>query len=244
MTRLSVNLNKVALVRNSRDGRDPDTVLAAQVAIDAGAHGLTLHPRADARHATLDDVVAFGRLDAVRSGQVELNVECDPRDAPLRAALAAGAHQVTVVPVMPGERTSSRGWRAYDDAEALAKVVRLCANGPRVSLFVDADQDAVRRAAAAGVQAVEFYTGPYAAAYGAPDMERILDELAEAAALARTLGLRVHAGHDLTTRNLGALVRRVRPDEVSIGHALIGDALFHGLGPAVRLFLDAIEEAL
>jgi pyridoxine 5-phosphate synthase len=243
MTRLSVNLNKVCLLRNSRVGSDPDPVAAAHMVIAAGCHGLTLHPRADARHATLDDVLAFGALEPVASGRIELNVEGDLRPELMRTAVAAGAHQFTVVPVIPGERTSSRGWRAYDDSKDLEAAVRFFAGRLRVSVFVDPTEASVRLAAAGGADAVEFYTGLYAAASHPAEAERHLADLVRATQVARELGLRVHAGHDLTVANLGPVIAGVAPEEVSIGHAIVGDALEIGLAGATRRFLDAIASA-
>lgn len=243
-TLLSVNLNKVCLLRNSRGAGQPDPLDAARVVIEAGAGGLTLHPRADARHATLDDVIAFSRLPEVADGRIELNVEGDLRDEVIRTAQEVRASQFTAVPVIPGEVTSSRGWRAYDDHGALKACVDQLQPHTRVSVFCDLDQRSVDYAARAGAAAVEFYTGDYARAFGTLDMERLLDQLADCAGHARSLGLRVNAGHDLDTRTLPALIRRIAPDEVSIGHAITSDALRHGLGPTVRRYLEAIVEGL
>lgn len=242
-TLLSVNLNKVCLLRNSRGGGVPDPVEAARICIEAGAGGLTLHPRSDARHATLDDVIAFAALAEVRDGRIELNIEGDLRPELIRTAQQVGASQFTAVPVMPGEVTSSRGWRAYDDHDGLAAAVRALGGSPRVSVFCDATEASVRLAHAAGAHAVEFYTGHYAHAFGGPDQARHLDDLIAAAAVARGLGMRVNGGHDLTTANLPAFIAAVRPDEVSIGHQIIADALIHGLAATVRAYLDAIHSA-
>jgi pyridoxine 5-phosphate synthase len=239
-TNLSVNLNKVALLRNSRGGPRPDPLHIARLSIEAGAEGVTLHPRADARHATLEDVLAFAELEAIRDGRVELNVEGDLRPELMRTALAAKAHQFTIVPVMPGEITSTRGWRADDDQATLHRAVAFFAGGPRLALFVDAEPESVRLAAAAGVHAVELYTGPYATSFGSDDASHQLDALVAAAELARSLGLRVNGGHDLDTVNLPDFIARVRPDEVSIGHALISDALEQGWQATVRAYRAAI----
>lgn len=240
MTRLSVNLNKVCLLRNSRGGNSPDPLDAARACIAAGAQGLTLHPRADARHATLEDVIAFAALPEVASGAVELNVEGDLRPELMRCAYEVGAHQFTVVPVMPGEVTSSRGWRAYDDHDGLAAAVRFFNGKLRVSVFCDATETSVAYAARAGADAVEFYTGAFAHAFGTPSGDALLEELGRAADYARSLGLRVHAGHDLDTVNLPACLARLKPDEVSIGHAIIADTLVHGLGPTVTRYLEVM----
>jgi pyridoxine 5-phosphate synthase len=199
-----------------------------------------LHPREDARHATLEDVLAFAKLEAIRDGRVELNVEGDLRPELMRTALAAKAHQFTIVPVMPGEVTSTRGWRAYDDQAALRDAVSFFAGGPRLALFIDAEEESVRLAAAAGMHAVELYTGPYATNFGSDAASRHLDALVEAAGFARSLGLRVNGGHDLDTVNLPAFIGRVRPDEVSIGHALTADALEQGWQTSVRAYRAAI----
>jgi len=240
-TTLSVNLNKVALLRNSRDIGVPDLLEAARVVIDNGADGLTLHPRADARHATLDDVLAIAGIPEVKSGAIEFNIEGDLRPELLRLAKAVKATQFTVVPVTPGELTSRRGWRAYDDQTALVKTVEIFRGVSRVSVFCDADEASVRLAADAGVDAVEFYTGDYALAFGTTRGDEFLSQLEQAANLARNLGLRVHAGHDLTQENLPPLLKCIRPDELSIGHAIISESLFKGLAQVVREYVACVK---
>jgi len=240
-TSLSVNLNKVALLRNSRDIGVPNLIEAARIVIDNGADGLTLHPRADARHATLDDVLAVAAIPEVKSGAIEFNIEGDLRPELLRLAKAVKATQFTVVPVTPGELTSRRGWRAYDDQSALVKAVESFRGVSRVSVFSDAAEASVRLAAEAGVDAVEFYTGDYALAFGTARGDEFLSELEQAANLARSLGLRVHAGHDLTQENLPPLLKRLRPDELSIGHAIISESLFKGLAQVVREYVACVE---
>lgn len=240
-TSLSCNLNKVALMRNSRDGNTPDLATAADIVVKAGAQGLTLHPRADARHATLADIEAFAQRAEVRSGAIEFNVEGDLRPDLIDAVARIGAQQFTVVPVEPGEKTSHRGWAPRDDQEMLTKTVKLLQPKTRISVFVEADPAAVELAAASGAHAIEFYTGPYAFAFGTPEGDRQLDLLATASETARRLGLRINAGHDLTVENIPALIRATRADEFSIGHALIADAIWYGLDQATRRFLAAIE---
>ena len=240
-TSLSVNLNKVALLRNSRDIGAPNLIDAARVVIDNGADGLTLHPRADARHATLDDVLAIADIPEVKSGAIEFNIEGDLRPELLRLAKAVKATQFTVVPVTPGELTSRRGWRAYDDQAALVKTVEAFRGTSRVSVFCDAAEASVRLAADAGVDAVEFYTGDYALTFGTPDGDEFLAKLEQAANLARSLRLRVHAGHDLTQENLPLLLARLRPDELSIGHAIISESLFKGLAQVVREYVACVK---
>lgn len=239
-TTLSVNLNKVAWLRNARDIGEPDLVEAGRVAIVNGARGLTVHPRADARHITLDDVLAIADIPEIKSGSVEYNIEGDLRPELLRLAKSVRPTQFTVVPVTPGELTSRRGWRAYDDQNALEAAVSLFKGVTRVSVFSDATEASVGFAADAGVAAVEFYTGDYALAFGTPEGEKLLDKLERAADLARERGLRVHAGHDLNLVNLPPLLKRIRPDELSIGHAIIAEALFKGLGQTVREYAACI----
>ncbi|MFY9825536.1 MAG: pyridoxine 5'-phosphate synthase [Thermoanaerobaculia bacterium] len=243
MTKLSVNLNKVALVRNSRGGETPSLVEAARIAVEAGCSGLTLHPRADARHATLEDILALARYEPVASGRIELNVEGDAREELLTVVAKTGATQFTLVPVTPGERTSHRGWRREDGVDAARRVVDRLAPHTRVSLFIDADPGAVEWAVAAGVAAVEIYTGPWAEAYGTEAAEPLLAAIQATAETARRHGLRVHAGHDLNLQNLETLVRRIHPDEVSIGHALISEALLEGLQGITAAYERVLRQA-
>jgi len=241
-TTLSVNLNKVALLRNSRDIGEPNLIDAARVAIENGAHGITVHPRADARHSTLDDVLAIAGMPEIKSGAIEFNVEGDLRPELIRLVKAVKATQFTAVPVTPGELTSRRGWRAYDDPDALAATVKNFAGVCRVSVFCDAAEASVNLAAAAGVDAVEFYTGDYAMAFGTARGDELLDQLEQVTNLARSRGLRVHAGHDLNLENLPPLLKRLRPDELSIGHAIISESIFKGLGPVVRAYAACVKD--
>ncbi len=239
MTALSVNLNKVCLVRNARGGGAPDLVEAARLAIGAGCRGLTLHPRADGRHATLDDVRRLAAMAEVASGRIELNVEGDPRPELMAVIREVGATQFTVVPVSPGELTTNRGWRGGDDVTALRRAVAAFKGRARISLFVDAEGDGIELAAAAGADCVELHTFDYAAAFHTPRRDEVLARFERAAARARALGLRVHAGHDLDLENLPLLVERLRPDEVSIGHALISSAILTGLPVIVGRYAAA-----
>ncbi len=254
-TRLSVNLNKVALVRNARGGGRPDVSALGRVCLDAGAHGLTLHPRPDGRHARAGDVRALARL--CRDAGREMNVEGNPFECaatgtggyafPGFLALVAEVrpHQVTLVPDAPGQTTSDHGWVFDRDAERLAPVVaRLRAQGARVSLFVDARPDDVTAAAAVGADRVELYTGPYAEAFAAGHADAALPAYRAAADAARAAGLGLNAGHDLDLGNLAPLLRALPGvDEVSIGQALVADALERGLADAVAAYLAEIERA-
>ena len=243
MTRLSVNLNKIAVLRNSRGGADHDMLHAARACLDAGAHGLTLHPRPDARHARADDVMALAALAHGRG--VELNLEGNPFAAPrpgypgfLALCREARPAQATLVPDDDGQITSDHGFDFARDGARLAPLVAdLKAMGCRVSLFADPGS-AVEAAAATGADRIEIYTGPFAAAHAAGNPGPALDECAGTARRARAAGLGVNAGHDLSQANLADFLAAVPGvDEVSIGHALIGDALHEGLATTVTRYL-------
>lgn len=247
MIKLSVNVNKVATVRNSRGGSLPSVVEAVRVCVEAGAPGITVHPRADARHITAGDVRAVAELLASRhasgASPVELNIEGDPRQDLLQMVHDVKPGQCTLVPVKAGEITSEAGWPSGTPRETLGVVVReLRAAGVRVSLFVDPVDDAIRWAADLGADRVELYTEPFARAFaqGASHGQRSFALYVRAAELAASLGLGINAGHDLDLANL--LLFRALPhlDEVSIGHALISHALFVGLHQSVRDYLDVL----
>ncbi|MEM6326757.1 MAG: pyridoxine 5'-phosphate synthase [Bacteroidota bacterium] len=255
MTHLSVNLNKVALLRNARGGRHPgpgarpNVETAAEAVLDAGAIGVTLHPRPDRRHALPEDAHALAALLAHRGGG-ELNLEGNPfsasgEDYPGFQALLldVGPAQATLVPDAPGQLTSDHGWDLAREAARLGPVVRrLKERGCRVSLFVDPEPDAVRRAADLGADRVELYTGPYAWAHAAGDASHEIDRHRAAADAAREAGLDLNAGHDLDLANLPSyLLALPTVDEVSIGQALIADALHMGLTKAVGAYLSAIR---
>lgn len=243
MTQLSVNVNKIAVLRNARGGGDPDVLMAARTCLDAGAHGITVHPRPDARHIRADDVLALAAL--TRDRGVEFNIEGNPF-APPRAgypgfhALCAQARpaQATLVPDGDGQLTSDHGFDFARDGERLRPIVAaLHALGCRVSLFADAGCD-IAAAAATGADRIELYTGPFADAFAAGRADAVLAACRDTAQQAAAAGLGVNAGHDLNQANLRAFLQAV-PDvqEVSIGHALIGDALYAGLDATVRAYL-------
>ena len=246
MTRLSVNVNKVAVLRNSRGGALPSVVAAARACIAAGAHGITVHPRPDLRHITPADVDAL----AAEAASVELNLEGNPfapanaRGYPGLVALVERTRptQATLVPDGDAQLTSDHGFDLARDATRLAPLVAaLRARGARVSRFVEEDADALERAAEIGADRVEIYTGPYAHAFALGDASASLDRCARTAERAQRAGLGVNAGHDLDQRNLGAFLHHVPGVlEVSIGHALIGDALHDGLDATVRRYLDIV----
>ncbi len=236
---LSVNLNKVALLRNSRGADNPSPVRAAITCIDAGAPGLTLHWRADERHTRASDVRDFAAL--ARERGVEFNLEGDLRPDIVDIALELEVTQLTLVPVTPGEITSDHGWDLPRDGERLAPVIeRAKAAGVRTSIFVDAVADNMPHAAATGTDRVEIYTEPYAAAFATAGRDAALDAVVATAERAAACGLGVNAGHDLDLRNLPPLARAVPGmAEVSIGHALLADAIYWGLERTVRAYLDA-----
>jgi pyridoxine 5-phosphate synthase len=246
MIRLSVNVNKIATLRNSRGGRVPSVIEAVDACLAAGAPGITVHPRADQRHITPADVRDIARALGGRRPPVELNIEGDPRSDFIALVCEVQPDQCTLVPVVPGEVTSHAGWRAETANEAFfAAVSTLRSAGIRVSLFVDAVPDAVRWAATTTADRVELYTEPYARAFEAgPEQERQSFEMfAAAAQLAHSLGLGVNAGHDLDLRNLVTFRALPHLDEVSIGHAIVSRAVFVGLSTVVREYLEVLRES-
>jgi pyridoxine 5-phosphate synthase len=245
MTRLSVNLNKVALLRNSRTLGIPSVTRAARIALAAGAHGVTVHPRPDGRHILPHDVHELAGLLA-REPHAEFNIEGNPFHALLELVRAVRPHQCTLVPDERDALTSDHGWDLRRDAHQLAPVVsELKALGIRVSLFLDPVAEQMAAARALGADRVELYTEPYARAFAAEDVAPALENYKRAALAAAATGLGVNAGHDLNQANLALFLARVPGVlEVSIGHALIADALETGLADAVRGYLGEIERGM
>jgi pyridoxine 5-phosphate synthase len=240
--RLSVNVNKVATLRNSRGGSVPSVVDAIRICLDAGATGITVHPRADERHIRSSDVREIAALLAPRRAAIEFNIEGDPRPELLDLVREVRPHQCTLVPVMPGEITSQAGWPADTPASVLGATVKdLQERGIRVSLFIDAEPAPVRWAASVGAARVELYTEPFATAFtqGGEAAQRSFQRYVAAAGLAHSLGLGINAGHDLDLDNLVLFRTLPHLAEVSIGHALISHALYVGLDRAVREYLAA-----
>lgn len=243
MVKLSVNVNKVATVRNSRGGRVPSVLDAVRVCIDAGSPGITVHPRADARHITFADVREIADELAPLRGQVEYNIEGDPRPELIDLVQAVRPDQCTLVPVMPGEITSQAGWAADTPRDVLKETIsRLSGAGVRISLFVDPEPAAIQWAQSVGAHRVELYTEPFARAFerGPKAAAESYQQYLAAAECAHRLGLGVNAGHDLDLRNLTVFRSLPHLDEVSIGHALISRALFVGLRQAIRDYLRAL----
>jgi pyridoxine 5-phosphate synthase len=239
---LSVNLNKVALVRNTRHLGIPSLTRAATLCLQAGAAGITVHPRPDARHIRAHDVVDLAEL-MLEWPDREFNIEGNPLHNLLECARDIRArglpvHQLTFVPDGQGQFTSDHGWNfPADDPVLRPLIAQAQALGARVSLFMDADASAMAGAKAVGADRVELYTEPYAAAWGTPDQENQLQRFAAAAQAALDAGLGVNAGHDLNRDNLAAFAQRVPGlREVSIGHALIADALETGYADTVRAY--------
>jgi pyridoxine 5-phosphate synthase len=243
MTALSVNLNKVALLRNSRTIGIPSVEHAALLALEAGANGITVHPRPDGRHVRAPDVAQLSAL-LTRWPGCEFNIEGNPFHGLIDFVAQVRPSQCTFVPDETGAFTSDHGWNLPADRERLEPMVRQArALGVRVSLFMDAVPEAMAHAAQLGADRIELYTEPYAQAFGTSEQQSVLERYAAAALAARRAGLGVNAGHDLNRLNLGAFLRLVDADEVSIGHALIADALEFGLAAAVRLYLAEIRKA-
>jgi pyridoxine 5-phosphate synthase len=240
--RLSVNLNKVATLRNSRGGGIPSVLDATRVCVQAGAPGVTVHPRADARHITESDVREIAALLRDLGRGTEYNIEGDPRPDLLALVLELRPTQCTLVPVRPGEITSQAGWPAATPHAGIAAVVNdLQRAGIRVSMFVEPDEAPIRWAKAVGADRIELYTEPYARAFERGGADASFRTYAAAAELAHTLGLGVNAGHDLDLSNLVRFRALPHLDEVSIGHALISHAVFVGLDRSVREYLSLLR---
>jgi pyridoxine 5-phosphate synthase len=241
-TALSVNLNKVALVRNTRHLGIPSVTRAATLCLQAGAQGITVHPRPDERHIRAGDVRDLAAL-LKDWPQAEFNIEGNPFHNLMDFVRELRPHQCTFVPDSEGQFTSDHGWDLAADQERVAPLIAEAKTlGVRVSLFMDAEPAAMAAARSVGADRIELYTEPYAAAWGSPGAQAQLDRFAAAARAAHEAGLGVNAGHDLNLDNLAAFVAAVPAlQEVSIGHALIADALELGYGETVRRYLAAIE---
>ncbi len=240
MTRLSVNVNKIALLRNSRGGETPSVTEAAQIAVDNGAHGITVHPRPDARHIRYQDV-----RDLKETLDVELNVEGNPTSELLDLVCTVVPGQCTLVPDDPDQLTSDHGWDLQKCGNALAPVIeRLKGCGIRVSLFMDPLPGNMTPAKDVGADRVELYTESYAKAFAQGGYGPALERYVETATAAQDAGLVINAGHDLNQENLGVFIAAIPAiAEVSIGHALIGEALYDGLANTVRAYVDILREA-
>jgi pyridoxine 5-phosphate synthase len=240
MVKLSVNVNKIATLRNSRGGDAPSVLDAVAACLSAGAPGITVHPRADRRHIRPEDVHAIAHALAGREPHIEFNIEGDPRPDLLDLVRTVRPDQCTLVPVVAGEITSQAGWRPGASTACLADVVHdLRTRGVRVSLFVDPEPEPIKWAASVGAHRVELYTEPFARAFerGLEAARSSFETYAEAARLAHSLGLGINAGHDLDLDNLVMFRDLPYLDEVSIGHAIVSRAIFAGLQTVVREYL-------
>ena len=242
---LSVNVNKVALVRNTRHLGIPSVTRAAELCLQAGAHGITVHPRPDERHIRPQDVYELAEL-MKQWPQAEFNIEGNPTQNLMDFIRRVRPDQATFVPDGEDQFTSDHGWGFPQDAERLRPLIAECRQlGVRVSLFMDPAPEQMAAARAVGADRVELYTEPYAAAWGTPDQAHQLQRYAAAAQAALDAGLGVNAGHDLNRDNLPAFVRAVPGlAEVSIGHAFIADALELGYASATRAYLSCLDKAV
>jgi pyridoxine 5-phosphate synthase len=238
MTRLSVNINKIATLRNARGGNIPDVLKAAADIERFGANGITVHPRPDERHITYRDVRELKKIL-----RTEFNIEGNPREKKfMDLVLDVKPHQVTLVPDTEGQLTSDHGWDTVKNAEYLKEIIgSFRSHGIRTSIFVDADVHMIEGAKQTGTDRIELYTEEYARKFDA-DKENIVKPFAAAANRAHELGLGVNAGHDLNLDNLAYFKKHV-PNllEVSIGHALISDALYFGLENTVQMYLRQLK---
>jgi len=241
---LSVNVNKVALVRNTRHLGIPSVTRAAELCLQAGAHGITVHPRPDQRHIRPQDVYELAEL-MKRWPRAEFNIEGNPTQNLLEFIRRVRPHQATFVPDSEAQFTSDHGWSFPQDAERLRPLIAECRGlGVRVSLFMDPIPGQMAAARAVGADRVELYTEPYAAAWGTPDQAAQLQRYAAAAQAALDAGLGVNAGHDLNQDNLPAFVRAVPGlAEVSIGHAFVADALELGYAATTQVYLRCCEKS-
>ena len=244
VTALSVNVNKVALLRNTRHLGIPSVVGAAAICLQAGADGITVHPRPDERHIRAQDVHDLAVL-MTRWPQAEYNIEGNPFQNLMGFLRAVRPHQCTFVPDAEDQPTSDHGWDLAADGERLRPLIAEAHDlGIRVSLFMDADPAAMAQARALGVDLVELYTEPYAAVFAQAGQQAQLAKFAQAAAAAQAQGLGVNAGHDLNLDNLGGFLHGVPGvREVSIGHAFVADALVLGLAETVRAYQRCIRLA-
>lgn len=241
--KLSVNVNKVALLRNTRHLGIPDVVRAARISLEAGADGITIHPRPDARHIRAHDVTDLAALMQQWPDR-EFNIEGNPLHNLMDFIEQVRPHQATFVPDSTDQFTSDHGWDVQDAAvrDSLRALIAQCQQlGVRVSLFMDAEPDKMQWVRQLGADRVELYTEPYAAAWATPQQQTQLARFAAAAQAALDVGLQVNAGHDLNRDNLAAFVQAIPGlSEVSIGHALIADALELGYSATVRAYLACL----
>ncbi len=242
MTHLSVNLNKMALIRNSRGIDVPNLERMAERCLTAGAYGVTIHPRPDQRHARYGDVYTLKEV-VDRYPGTELNIEGNPIPAFLEHVIQAKPHQCTLVPDSPDQLTSDHGWSVFSNRERLRDVLgQLKRAGIRASLFMDVENtEEFSLIKELGGDRVELYTEPYAQAFGTPQQEEVLRQYVDAASAAMAAGLEVNAGHDLDLLNVGPLCQNAEILEVSIGHALTVECFDYGLEGTIQRYLDILK---
>ena len=239
MTRLSVNINKIATLRNSRGGDNPNLVQVARDCERFGAEGITVHPRPDERHIRYQDVYDLSKILTT-----EFNIEGNPKETKFaELVLANKPHQVTLVPDTLGQLTSDHGWDTLKEQDYLKEIIGVFKKaGIRVSIFVDPNEKMIEAAASTGTDRIELYTEMYAKQFAAGNKENAIAPYINAAAIAKKLGLGINAGHDLDRFNLPYLIQSIPSiDEVSIGHALISDALYLGLENTIQLYKRALS---
>jgi pyridoxine 5-phosphate synthase len=239
MTRLSVNINKIATLRNSRGGDNPNLVQVARDCERFGAEGITVHPRPDERHIRYQDVYDLSKILTT-----EFNIEGNPKETKfVELVLANKPHQVTLVPDTLGQLTSDHGWDTLKEQDYLKEIIGVFKKaGIRVSIFVDPNEKMIEAAASTGTDRIELYTEMYAKQFAAGNKENAIAPYINAAAIAKKLGLGINAGHDLDRFNLPYLIQSIPSiDEVSIGHALISDALYLGLENTIQLYKRALS---
>ncbi|MDZ4725295.1 MAG: pyridoxine 5'-phosphate synthase [Leptospira sp.] len=250
MTQLSVNVNKIATLRNSRGGKIPSVTHFCEIILDAGADGITIHPREDERHITTEDVFAIKdfllNYNQKHNSKKEFNIEGEPSDRFMKLVLETKPDQVTLVPVIPGEITSDHGFNLFHKGEkaAVIKAIEACKPiGLRISLFMDTDTEGYEIAKAIGADRIELYTGPFAHAYdkSAESGKVFFKEYESAANLAHSLGLGINAGHDLDTNNLTVFAKLPHLAEVSIGHRLVSQALIDGMDQTIKDYLKVLS---
>ncbi len=237
MTRLSVNINKVALIRNSRGNNWPDLIQVAKDCERFGAHGITVHPRPDERHITYADIPLLKEIVTT-----EFNIEGNPNERFLQLVSQNTPHQCTLVPDAPDALTSDAGWDTIRHKNFLKETIsRLKEQGIRVSIFIDPIEEMIEGAKDVGADRIEFYTGPYAHEFF-KNKENAIQPFVKCAELAKNIDLGINAGHDLNLDNLSYFATQVTDLlEVSIGHALISDALYYGLHNTIQLYLNQLK---
>ena len=242
MTKLSVNVNKIALIRNSRDTDYPNVSNMARRAIAAGAHGITVHPRPDQRHIRYSDVHELSALTG-RHPDVEFNIEGNPIPDFLKIVKDVRPDQCTLVPDDPNQLTSDHGWNLEKDSESLRSIVSdLQSAGIRVSLFMDPVREQIGRVKHVGAERIELYTEPYAHAFGTSDEDAVWKSFSEAALHAESLEIGVNAGHDLNLQNLPKFLTIKPILEVSIGHAIVVESFDHGFEGTLGRYLEIISK--